>query len=96
MAADYIKITRNDSNAPFAGEIISAVSALRDALQQLEKIQAKGFRMFASTDFTVFQTNYGIPTPNGQTVFDLVNGTVGALKGTLTNANALELLARVG
>lgn len=48
MAADYIKIDRNNTAAPFANEIISAVAQLRQAQQTLEQIQAKGFRMFVS------------------------------------------------
>jgi hypothetical protein len=100
MAADFIKIDRNDNAAPFAGEIISAVAQLRTAQDTLLKIQAKGFRMFDTVpdpdDFSVFETNYGIPTGSGQTVFNLVNGTVIALAGTGQNANAQELINRVG
>lgn len=96
MAADYIKINRNDTAAPFALELIGAVEQLRSAYTALKKIQGKGFRMFTGSDFSVFQTNYGIPTPSGQTVFDLINGTCGALEGTLTNANSQELINRVG
>jgi hypothetical protein len=100
MAADFIKIDRNNNAAPFASEIIAAVSQIRQAQETLLKIQAKGFRMFDTTpdpdDFSVFETNYGIPTDSGQTVFNLVNGTVMALAGTAQNANAQELMNRVG
>lgn len=100
MAADYIKIDRSNTLAPFAQEIILAVAQLRQAQETLLKIQAKGFRMFDTTpdpdDFSVFETNYGIPIGNGQTVFNLVNGTVLALNGTAQNANAQELINRVG
>lgn len=98
MAADYIKIDRNNTAAPFAGEIISAVAQLQQAQQTLLKIQGKGFRMFTTSpdDFSVFETNYGIPTGQGQTVFNLINGTVMALKGELLTANAQELINRVG
>lgn len=96
MAADFIKIIRNDTAAPFAPEILSVVAQVRSAQETLLQIQAKGFRMFNGSDFSVFETNYGIPTGSGQAVFDLINGTVLALTGTAQNANAQELINRVG
>lgn len=96
MAADFIKIDRLNTAAPFANELISVVSQLRQAQETLLQIQAKGFRMFADPDFSVFETLYGIPTGKGQTIFNLVNGSVMALAGTAQNANAQELINRVG
>lgn len=96
MAADFILIDRFDNTNPFASELITVAAQLRAAQETLLKIQAKGFRMFSGSDFSTFETNYGIPTGQGQTVFDLINGTVMALAGTAQNANAQELINRVG
>lgn len=100
MAADFIEINRSNNLAIFANEIITAVAQVRAAQDTLLKIQAKGFRMFDATpnpdDFSVFETKYGIPTGFGQIVFDLINGTVLALKGDAQNGNAQELINRVG
>lgn len=96
MAADFILIDRFDNTNPFASELITVAAQLRAAQETLLKIQAKGFRMFEGNDFSVFEQHYGIPTGQGNTVFDLVNGTVMALAGTAQNANAQELINRVG
>lgn len=96
MAADFIKINRGNSAAVFAQELIQIPRQLRSLIENLEKVQQTGFRMFDGSDFTVFEENYGLPTGKGQTVFDLVNGTLQALSGAAQNANAEELINRVG
>jgi hypothetical protein len=99
MAADFIKIVRNNSNATHAQRMLNAVAQVRSALTVLEEIQGLGYRMFDAgppVDFEVFEQTFGVPEGAGQTVFDLVNGTVLALKGEAQNANATELITRVG
>lgn len=96
MAADFIKLNRTASTAPFVNELVSIPEDLRRLMDKLEKVKDKGFRMFDGADFGVFETLYGIPTGSGQTVFDRVNGTLLALKGEATNANAIELMSAVG
>lgn len=104
MAADFITLNRTSSTAPFVNELVSIPNDVRRLIDRLEQVREKGFRMFVPAgennnppaDFSVFETKYGIPTGQGQTVFDLVNGTLIALKGEAANANALELMNRVG
>lgn len=99
MAADFITIERTDSNAIFAHLLQQAGPLVRQLENLLSEIQEKGYRMFESgppADFTVFEQKFGIPEGQGQTVFDLVNGTLMALQGTAQNANAQELKNRVG
>jgi hypothetical protein len=100
MAADFIQIVRSDPNtAPFAQELIAASAQMRIAFETLKRIQGKGFNMFEPgppADFAEFETLYGIPPGEGQTVFDLVNGSVMAMEGGATNDDCIELMNRVG
>lgn len=93
---DFIKIDRTNSTAVFASEMVSLPQNLQRVINQLERIQQMGYRMFDDPDFSMFETNFGIPTGQGQTVFNLINGTLLALNGTAQNANAIELVTRVG
>lgn len=97
--SDFIKIDRTTSTAVFSNELVSLPQNLRRVMDQLQKIQEMGYHMFdagSPPDFTVFETNFGVPTGQGNTVFDLVNGTLLALNGDAQNANATELINRVG
>jgi hypothetical protein len=98
MAADFIPIDRTDSTAVFSNKLVALAPELRRVIDKLEEIQQMGYRMFVAdpADFTMFETNFGIPTGQGQTVFNLVNGTILALNGTAQNGNAIELINRVG
>ena len=93
---DFIKIDRTTSTAVFSSEMVSLPQNLRRVMDQLEKIQQMGYRMFDDPDFTMFEANFGIPTGQGQTVFNLINGSILALTGAAQNANAVELVNRVG
>lgn len=93
---DFIKIDRTNSTAVFSSEMVTLPQDLRRVMDKLEKIQQMGYRMFDDPDFTMFETNFGIPTGQGQTVFNLINGTILALTGAAQNANAVELVNRVG
>lgn len=96
MAADFIKINRGNAAAVFSQDLVQLPQQLRALVDRLKKVRETGFRMFDGSDFTVFEENYGIPTGQGQTVFDLVNGILNALDGTAQNANAEEFMDRVG
>ena len=98
MANDFIQLNRDNNAAIFAGELVSIPRDLANIIDRLERIQQKGFRMFVSNpvDFSGFETRFGVPTGKGQAVFDLINGTLSALKGEAQNANAMELINAVG
>lgn len=96
MAADFILVTRNNSAAPFAGDPINLSRQIRSLLEIAQSISDKGARMVSGTDYTLFETLYGLPTGAGQPYLNFVNGTISALKGTAQNANAIEIMNRVG
>jgi hypothetical protein len=47
-------------------------------------------------DWGTLENNFGLPAGTGQTVFNLVNGTMGAVQGTMQNAQAVALVNQVG
>lgn len=97
MSADFIPVKRTDANATHAQKVLAAVATLRSLENQLQEIISIGFRNFdAPSDFTKFETLFGIPAGKGNTVFDLFNGTLTALHGTNNTGNAVELMSRVG
>lgn len=96
MAADYIKIIRTDTAAVQATTLISAIQQVRNAVTALQQVKDIADHNFATTNFTAFEALFGVPTGSGQTVYDLINGSLGAMKGTFQNTNSIELISRVG
>lgn len=96
MANDFIPLIRGNSANIFVNDLIGLPQQLRAVVDKMEKVQETGFRMFNGSDFSAFETYYGIPTGKGQIVFDLINGTLQALAGTAQNANSEEFMNRVG
>jgi hypothetical protein len=98
MAADFIPIDRTDSTAVFSNKLVALAPELRRVIDKLEEIQQMGYRMFVAdpADFTMFESLFGIPTGQGQTVFNRVNGALLAIKGEAQNANAIELINTIG
>jgi hypothetical protein len=96
MASTVIKTSRTDSNAIHAAEVRDFVNTVRKALQLGDTLSERGFRYIGSpADFAEFEIAHGLTTGQGQIVFDMINGTLGALNGTLQNDQAIELTERV-
>lgn len=100
MAAPFITVSRTDLNATHALRILSLQSRARDLMSEIEEFIAESFQMFDGVgvdQFNLPKIKYGVSTnAEAQTVFDLLNGTLAALKGTDQNANAVELATRIG
>ncbi len=96
--SDFIKIDRTTSTAVFSNKLVAIGPELRRVMDKLEEIQQMGYHMFSGDPpvFTVFESNFGVPPDSGQTVFNLVNGTLLALRGEAQNSNAIDLINRVG
>jgi hypothetical protein len=48
------------------------------------------------TDFTDIETLFGVEAGSGQVVFDLVNGSTGAMIGQFQNADCKTITEKVG
>jgi hypothetical protein len=96
MAGDFIKLTRNDDTATHVQDLLALVRSMRAAYDQASKVKETMSHMHDGQDFSALETNYGVPTGQGQAVFDLVNGALGSMTGTFQVDDAKELTERVG
>lgn len=98
---DYIKVNAANAAASKAMNLISFKDALTQVFMQGPVILAIMNQNFDDSNpqsiiWSDLETLFGIPTGTGQTVFDMLNGTMGALNGTMQNNQAANLIARVG
>ena len=93
---DFIKIDRTTTTAVYAGDLLVAITSVRSAINQLDKVKQIMEHNHDGTVFTDLEALFGLPAGKGTIVYDYVNGTRGALSGTFQNNNAELLIARVG
>ena len=93
MAKVFTKIEGNTVQA----------NMLRAFVQQQRAAYELGVRLRAimsnsndGSDFTDISTLFGVPTNKAQSVYDLINGTIGAMEGTFQNSNGKSLGELIG
>lgn len=96
MARDFIKINTQDTAATQASKLKSYITALREAYEQGKGVKAIMDHNQDGTTFTDIEVLFGLPTGKGQTVYDLINGSVGAMEGNFQVPDAKNLTERVG
>ncbi len=100
--APFITINRANAQttATHAVRLLALQQRTATLIKDLEQFVAESFEMFDGSgdqQFVLPATKYGVGSvDDAHTVFDLLNGTLGALKGTAQNANAVELATRIG
>lgn len=95
-ARDFIKIDKTQTAATQAGLLLSYVSTLRTAFDLGTRILAIMGHNNDGTVFTDLETLFGLPAGKGQTVFNLVNGSIGSMSGTFQVADAKNITETVG
>jgi hypothetical protein len=96
MARDFIKIDPTQSAATQARALLSYITTLASAIAQGKQILAVMGHNNDGTIFTDIETLYGLPAGKGQTLFNLVNGSVGSFAGTFQVADATTITVSVG
>lgn len=96
MARDFIKIDRTNVAATQAASLLNYANNIRAAYDQGTKILAVMGHNNDGTVFTDIETLYGLPAGKGQTVFNLVNGSIGSMNGTFQVADAKTVTEIVG
>lgn len=98
MATDFIRAdpTLTPQAQTYALLLISLVVSLRNMIDQLDRVKAVMDHSNDGVSFTAIESLFGLQAGKGQAVYDLINGTSGAIKGTMQNSNALALIDRVG
>lgn len=96
MARDFITINPATTGATQSGLLRSYISALRQAYNMGAQIREIMTHNNDGTDFSDVETLFGIEAGEGQTVFDLVNGSVGAMVGDFMNQDCKTITEKVG
>lgn len=97
MARDFIKIDTSSPNTATQAALLKTYTVqLRQAYESGKRCIALMGHMNDGTVFTDIETFFGLPAGKGQTVFDLVNGSVGSMEGTFQTANAKTITEQVG
>lgn len=96
MALDYIVVDDTVSTARFASDLITLSRTLRETIDRLDFVKAVMDHTNDGSVFTQIETLFGLAAGQGQTVYDLINGTRMALAGTAQNSNAFALIDRIG
>lgn len=93
---DFIVIDTNTTTASQAGLLKNYVSQLRSAMELGVRVKDVMEHNHDGTVFDDLEKLFGIPAGQGQTVFDLVNGSVGSMQGLFQVDDAKEITERVG
>lgn len=98
---DFIKVDRTQSAATKAGDLIAFKDAVARVLMLGPPLLAIMNHNFDDSNpnaivWTDLETICGLPVGAGHTVFDMCNGVMGAMSGTMENDQAIQICARVG
>lgn len=93
MARDFIKV---DPTALQANLLKNYVNVLRQAYEIGGRVKSIMTHNNDGTVFTDIETLFGLPAGKGQTVFNLVNGSIGSMEGTFQVADAKTITEQVG
>lgn len=96
MARDFIKVTRTDPAATQAGLLLQYITALRSAYELGVKTQSVMNHNNDGTVWTDIEALFGLPAGKGQTVYNLVNGSVGSMTGVFQVADAKNITETIG
>lgn len=96
MARDFIKVDTTQAAATQAQLLKSYISSLRQAFDFGTRVLAIMGHNNDGTVFTDIETIFGLPAGKGQTVFNLVNGSIGAMSGNFQVADAKTITEQVG
>ena len=95
MANDSIKITVTNDTIK-ARELLSLVDKMRSAYEQAVKVKSIMDHLQDGVDFTTLEAMFGLPVDEGNTVYDLVNGAVGAMTNVFQNSNCRDITEKLG
>lgn len=96
MARDFIKIDNTTTTATQASKLIAYRNALRDAYQKGKEVLGIMNHNNDGSVWTDIESLFGLPAGKGHTVYDLMNGSIGAMEGTFQNSNAKDLTETLG
>lgn len=93
MAADYIPITRT-ARPQLGSQLIRAANLTRELRDLIDAINDAGQHMFDGGDFSVFETQFGIPAGQGGNVLTLL-GLINNIMNTNTTVAGTDRLSQL-
>lgn len=96
MARDFIKIDTTTTTATQAALLKNYAQTLRNAYELGNRVRSIMQHNHDNVVFTDIEGLFGLPAGKGNVVFDLVNGSIGAMEGTFQNDDAKEITERLG
>jgi hypothetical protein len=96
MAIDFITVNTGDGAATFAADLVRFKELYRQTLDLGEKLKDIMDHNTDGSSYTGIETKFGLPAGNGDEVYNLVAGTLAALKGTAQSSDGIALIGRVG
>jgi hypothetical protein len=96
MARDFIKVDRTTVTATHAQKLLQYVSELRRALETGELILGVMNHNNDGEAWGDIEALFGLPAGKGQIVYNLMNGSVGSLKGLFQAADGKNITETVG
>lgn len=96
MAIDFILVDRSQAAAIEAPLLLNYIATLRQAYELGAKTKAIMDHMQDGTTWTTLESKFGLAAGTGQTVYNYVNGSWGAMQNSFQNADCKNLPERVG
>lgn len=87
MADNHITINRASAQG---NELLSNVIAFRSAYSRLAELKKQLDNQTPPANWTVIETQFGIPTGKGETMYNLVAGALSALDASFDFNNLLN------
>ncbi len=96
MARDFIPIDTAPSSATQSQLLKSTVSAMRQSLNLLMQCRGIVTHLEDGAVFTDIETRFGVPTGQGQNLFNLINGAYGSTQGTFQVNDFQTMVDKLG
>lgn len=97
MASDFIPINVNNPTVATQANLLKQyVGILRSAYEIGQRVRALMLHMHDGVTFTELEKQFGLPTGKGNVVFDLVNGSIGAMESTFQNDDCKQITEQLG
>lgn len=98
---DYVKIDDKAAGATRGAFLKSLVIQARAVLEQLERERAIMLHNFDDSDqqniiWTDLETMYGLAAGKGVTAWTFINGSIGAITGTMQNTDFKTMTEKMG
>lgn len=96
MARDFIKVNTADAGATASRLLVAYKDALRLAFNLGTQCLGVANHNNDGTVWTDMEALFGLPAGKGQTVYDLLNGSIGSMLGQFQTADAHNLTETLG